>query len=158
MMARTHLAAGAACWILVAKATGLSPDAIGIAAACFGSLMPDIDHPKSVLGRKIHPISALLAFIFGHRGITHSLLAVIAWVALAAHYGLVKHYWVAAMAVGYLSHLLCDWMTPAGVPFLYPSRRKFTCAMTVKTGGGGESIILIGICFLLAVEARYLLL
>lgn len=72
-----------------------------IAGSCFGSYLPDIDHPGSTLGRRVKivskPINAISQFFlsiynrkgnrvalwlgefFGHRGIFHSPLL---WVAL----------------------------------------------------------------------------
>jgi len=45
-------------------------------------MMPDIDHPQSAFGKRVLPLSIPIATVFGHRGITHSLLAVagMSWV------------------------------------------------------------------------------
>lgn len=40
-----------------------------------GSLLPDIDHPQSYLGRRLTPLSVPIFKLFGHRGITHSFLS-----------------------------------------------------------------------------------
>ncbi|VEB43121.1 Inner membrane protein ydjM [Chromobacterium violaceum] len=48
-----------------------------LAGGLAGSLLPDIDHPKSWLGRRIPFLSRPISYLFGHRGITHSLLAVV---------------------------------------------------------------------------------
>jgi inner membrane protein len=39
----------------------------------FGSLLPDIDHTKSLIGKLFFPISKQIAKKYGHRTITHSL-------------------------------------------------------------------------------------
>lgn len=50
---------------------------IAMAGGAIGSLIPDIDSPSSILGKKIKPISKAIAETMGHRGGTHSLIAVI---------------------------------------------------------------------------------
>ena len=90
MMAGSHVALGAAAWMLAAPHFGqdaLQPVGLGLAVA--GSLLPDIDHPKSWAGRRLRPVSTLIAAVFGHRGVTHSLLALAGcWATL--RYGAVR--------------------------------------------------------------------
>jgi len=61
-----------------------------------------------------------------HRGLTHTVWAVVAWGAIAQ--GLEKQLGVdglSAVAVaGYVSHLLADTMTPSGVKWIYPIYKK----------------------------------
>lgn len=40
-----------------------------------GSLIPDIDHEGSLIGRKMKPVSHVVRKVCGHRGYTHTLLA-----------------------------------------------------------------------------------
>ncbi|MBD2846911.1 metal-dependent hydrolase [Paenibacillus sp. IB182496] len=60
-----------------------------------------------------------------HRGLTHSVWALAAWTAIG--YGLESELQVDGLMVmalyGYLSHLLADSLTPAGVRWLYPLLR-----------------------------------
>ncbi|CDL39947.1 Membrane-bound metal-dependent hydrolase YdjM, induced during SOS response [Citrobacter freundii] len=49
-----------------------------VPSAILTCLLPDIDHPKSLLGQRLKWISKPIARAFGHRGFTHSLLAVFA--------------------------------------------------------------------------------
>ncbi len=125
MMAGSHMVVGAALWAVTAKLGGgnpAEPQALG--AAVLGSLLPDIDHPQSWAGRKMRAVSVPLSLLVGHRGITHSAVAVVAGLALLLVMGMG---WMAApVVVGYLSHLLADSLTPSGVPLLWPSRRRFT--------------------------------
>jgi inner membrane protein len=53
-------------------------DPVALALAIGGALLPDIDHPQSWVGRRARLISQPLAALIGHRGFTHSILAVIA--------------------------------------------------------------------------------
>ena len=51
-----------------------APEALAAAAA---SLLPDADHPKSWLGRRLGGLSKYLNRRFGHRGFLHSLLVLL---------------------------------------------------------------------------------
>ena len=42
--------------------------------AVLGSIIPDIDHPRSVIGKLFLPISIPLERRYGHRAVTHSLI------------------------------------------------------------------------------------
>ncbi|CAM8357672.1 Metal-dependent hydrolase [Klebsiella quasipneumoniae subsp. quasipneumoniae] len=70
-----------------------------------------------------------MARAFGHRGFTHSLLAVFG--ALTLFYLKVPDSWIVpadalqGLVLGYLSHILADMLTPAGVPLLWPCRWRF---------------------------------
>ena len=57
MMAFSHMLMGVASWGTVATATGQPMEPATVGAAFFGSLAPDIDHPRSWLGRRL-PSSA----------------------------------------------------------------------------------------------------
>ncbi len=134
MTAEGHLLFSIACAVF-AKNVELTPVlAQGdwwhiVPAAVLTCLMPDIDHPKSFLGQRIPWVSRPVARAFGHRGFTHSLLAVFA--ALTLFYLKVPESWVIpadaiqGMVLGYLSHILADMLTPAGVPLLWPCRWRF---------------------------------
>lgn len=92
-----------------------------IPSAILTCLLPDIDHPKSFLGQRLKWVSKPIARAFGHRGFTHSLLAVFA--LLATFYLKVPDTWIIpadalqGMVLGYLSHIVADMLTPAGVPY-----------------------------------------
>lgn len=100
-----------------------------IPSAILTCLLPDIDHPKSFLGQRLKWVSKPIARAFGHRGFTHSLLAVFA--LLATFYLKVPDTWIIpadalqGMVLGYLSHIVADMLTPAGVPLLWPCRWRF---------------------------------
>ena len=81
MTAEGHLLFSIACAVF-AKNAELTPVlAQGdwwhiVPSAILTCLLPDIDHPKSFLGQRLSWISKPVARAFGHRGFTHSLLAV----------------------------------------------------------------------------------
>ena len=107
--------------------------------AVFGALLPDIDHPQSWVGRRTRPVSTALAAALGHRGITHSALAVAFLVVLLLHGGL-RQSSVAALAVGYLSHLAADMLTPRGLRLAWPLRPIWGVPLC-RTGSPMEALI-----------------
>lgn len=141
MTGGTHLVLGALSGATLA-ATGLfESEPLAIAAAMLGALLPDIDHPYSRLGRKMRPVSDLVALVFGHRGITHSLFAVLAMLLLLLQAPQWFGY-AGALAVGYLSHLAADACTPSGVPLLWPRRRIFRVpGVSIQTGSISEMVV-----------------
>ena len=150
MMAFTHAAAGTASALLVAQALHAGPiqALLILSGGVAGSYLPDIDHPKSAFGSRVLPLSLPISAIFGHRGITHSLIAVVGmswlmwWVFQHAnwHKGIAVPLLV-GMAAGYLSHLLGDWLTNSGVPLLWPSKRRFVSPLKLCTGDFREYIL-----------------
>lgn len=73
MQYKTHLAVSLAVGIpLMSCAGDLNfPNAM---ALCAGTLLPDIDHPGSYMGKRNKFISKVANKTLGHRGGTHSLL------------------------------------------------------------------------------------
>lgn len=134
-------------FIYGASATGFANDTLldyGLGA--LGALLPDIDHPESWLGRRLKPISIPISAVFGHRGITHSLLAILALGIVLL--GEIGPAWVSPLVVGYLSHLAGDWLTKSGIPLFYPLRTPFRAPITFRTGGAGEALVLAAMLFL----------
>ncbi|MDD2712666.1 MAG: metal-dependent hydrolase [Simplicispira sp.] len=152
MMVSTHLVTGffaGSGLVSFLHLNGLGA-ALLLMGATAGALLPDIDHPKSWLGRRIPFVSVPIASVFGHRGITHSLLAVVG-LALSLRYGLAQwhlvdtHWGLIAMGVaaGYLSHILGDFATHGGVPLLWPLKRHFSMPLTFLTGGIFERLLAV---------------
>lgn len=142
MMAPTHLVFGVTAAFGLSHLGLLEASVPVFAAASLGSLLPDIDHPGSVVGRRLWLVSMPVSMIFGHRGITHSLIAVVAMSAAIA-WQIGAQSWIVALAIGYLTHLIGDWLTPSGVPFLWPNRRKFSSPIGFKTNSMAEMVCLV---------------
>ncbi len=71
----------------------------------------------------------VLAFL-PHRGITHSLLGMMAgWLAVKA-----LGWPQAPFVIGYSVHLLEDMLTPSGIPLFYPWQERMRVPL-IKTGG-----------------------
>ena len=131
---------GIATWLAAAPLLHLSPvDPVLLGLAVAGSLLPDIDHPESWVGRRSRPFSSVLAATFGHRGVTHSAVAIVALSVLLARAGHGQA-WAVAVTTGYLSHLLADMLTPRGLRLAWPLRRTWGYPLC-KTGSPAEAII-----------------
>lgn len=143
MMAKTHITFGMGCWIGYATLRGLPLEPLPLALVSIGSLLPDIDHPKSKFGRLVPFLSYPISGIFGHRGITHSLFAVAAAAAALYLYGL-KTWFVAPLAVGYISHLVGDVLTNSGAPLLWPRKDKVSIPL-FNTKGMVEHLFLLAL-------------
>jgi inner membrane protein len=142
MMARSHVVVGLAAWLAAAPLLHmrtLDPTSLGLALA--GSLLPDIDHPRSWVGRRTRPVSTAIAATLGHRGITHSAIAIAGLAWLLSHAG---YRWtgIAAISVGYLSHLAADMLTPQGLRLLWPMRGTWGFPLC-RTGSPAETFIVL---------------
>jgi inner membrane protein len=140
MMARSHVVVGLGAWVAVAPLLHLSvfdPVYVGLAVA--GSLLPDVDHPKSWVGRRTRPVSSVLASALGHRGVTHSAIAVVGLSLLLWHAGY-RRGGISALAVGYLSHLAADMLTPQGLRLAWPLRGTWGFPLC-RTGSPLEPVI-----------------
>jgi len=147
MTGEGHLIFSVSCVIFAQKAR-LTPElAQGdwwhiISAALLTSLLPDIDHPSSIIGQRFKWVSLLIAKLFGHRGFTHSLLAILSGIILIRTD--IFAYWffppdvLHAMIIGYFSHLLADMLTPAGIPLLWPFRWRF-CIPLINSSKNNQS-------------------
>ncbi|MBI2548380.1 metal-dependent hydrolase [Candidatus Woesearchaeota archaeon] len=105
-----------------------------------GALLPDIDHPGSLLGKRVK----LVGWLFSHRGIWHSLLLPAAILGLGWFFFPWFLYPSMALSLGIVSHLLLDGLTPRGVRLFYPFS-DFQLRGFLKTGGALETVLFIGI-------------
>ena len=102
----------------------------------FASLIPDIDTPKSKVGRKVKVFSWILNIVFGHRRLFHSLFFV------GVLSGMI---WVFSVEialgffVGYFSHLLIDGLNREGIRLFWPF--KFKIKGFIKTGSFLEHVL-----------------
>jgi len=144
MMARSHVVVGAAAWLAAAPLLHLPQlDAGALTLAVAGALLPDVDHPQSWVGRRTRPLSTLIAAVLGHRGVTHSALAVAGLVVLLAQAG-ARRLTADALAIGYLSHLAADLLTPRGLRLAWPLRRVWAVPLC-RTGSPAEPLIVLAL-------------
>lgn len=140
VMAGSHLVVGAVAWAWVAPRLGLPVlDPASLALVAVGSVLPDMDHPGSWLGRRLWPVSHALARMLGHRGFTHSLVAVALCVAALRSSG-VSRALSGPLVIGYLSHLVADLLTPHGLRLAWPLRWNFALPLC-PTGSVREALV-----------------
>ncbi|GEM_PF-950737 len=114
MMAPTHAALG----FTIAKVVGASE--FETVLFIIGSVMPDIDHPQSFVGKVLKPISIPIYNRFGHRKLIHSVLL---WLPVI----LVSMFiWTPGMwfGIGAVAHCLLDCFNISGVQLLSPLNNK----------------------------------
>ncbi|RJX20614.1 MAG: metal-dependent hydrolase [Ammonifex sp.] len=143
MLWRTHFIGG----MLAGTGTALlfhSDPLLFAGVAGFASLLPDLDSPKSFVGREVWPASASVEFALGHRGPLHSLLGAALFSLLA---GLILRRYhlppelLPGAAAGYLSHLFLDILNSdaRGIPLLWPLKPRFQLPL-VRTGSPLEKL------------------
>ncbi len=123
MTGKTHLTAG----LVTSLALGVNIPQMALIAV--GSLLPDIDHSGSTLGRFIKPISKRLR----HRSITHSLLFFALMILISPY-----------LAIGVLTHIILDLLNPKGVELFYPCKKNIRIPFIskfIKTNGIIEKLI-----------------
>lgn len=162
MKYRTHITLTLAAGLPLMAASGevslLNGCALGI-----GSLLPDIDHPSSFLGKRNKIASGITNKAFGHRGGTHSLLGAAIVFILST---IVQFHYLSAsgqnvtfwLVVGYLMHLIEDSFSRDGIHWLWPykKKRRRTKLIYYTTGGIGEHLVLGFTLCLLLIEFRLL--
>jgi endonuclease YncB( thermonuclease family) len=145
LKAATHLVFAECCWFATAAVCDVPYESTEVLAAAASSLLPDVGHPKSWLGRRLGSVSESLNRLLGslpHSSLTLLLVSIIFGVPL---------WWIsgdlaplAAVFVGYGSHLFADMMTlggvqlfwPSGAIAVFPGRDEYR----VVTGSGSEAV------------------
>ena len=125
MKVATHVVFAECCWFATSAVFDVQyaiPEVLAVGAA---SLIPDADYPESWLGYRLGRVSKDLNRLFGHRSFLHSLLALVLVVTVLG----LPMWWiagnlapVAAIFVGYGSHLVADAMSVGGVQLFWPNR------------------------------------
>lgn len=114
MMALTHIA------LATAICVSCKVPESGIALMVAGSLLPDIDQPRSMFGKLFFFVSIPLNKFFGHRKLIHSILL---WGMLSVLGGLFFKP-VMWLGLGGVSHCLLDCWNTKGVELLSPVTEK----------------------------------
>ncbi len=130
----THLVAGLLVAIVLTELFSFPNTLVAVLLVLLGSILPDIDEQHSRLG-KLFP---LIPKLFTHRGFFHSVFLATAFTILLS---LFAPSYALAFAAGFVTHLLLDAMTPAGVKPFWPSQVRLRGF--IKTGGVLEGILFI---------------
>jgi inner membrane protein len=111
-----------------------------------GAVLPDIDTPRSIIGRIFKPISSIIERKYGHRTITHSLLGwvVASIVTLPLLFWHKEYYFF--FSLSYFSHLILDMFNQQGITLFWPDRKRDVIGKSVvrlPTGDKKELILMI---------------
>lgn len=160
MQYKTHLTTSFAVCLPVLASTGTLT--VGnVIAVGIGALLPDIDEPHSWIGRRTRGVSDLIHFVFGHRGVTHSLFGILlVLIPILFAVGVTPLPFITGMCVvaGYCLHLIEDSFSKGGIKWLLPlSNKRFQSGFNViyySLGGIVEKGILILSTIILVLEIR----
>jgi membrane-bound metal-dependent hydrolase YbcI (DUF457 family) len=143
-----------------------------LVAATLGAVIPDIDHPRSLIGRLFFFVSKPINDRVGHRGFTHSLLGWLAATFLFATFVFVARWianetihttfmdttlteltnrWIGAFSIGYFSHLFLDMFNPRGVQLFWPDKNRDVILKNIQRPESGAKIELVIFGFLLII-------
>lgn len=167
MMGRTHVIIGTAfgASVLPAVANGNYTYEQYMMLVCglvIGSLLPDLDHPQSVISRAIPIVGGIISRLTRHRGLLHSILGMVLFYLLlkigipvitvnqsisAQLVGMAG----AGLLVGYGLHIIADMLTKSGVRLFYPLRRTIKIPL-FRTGGYRELILRIALIGMSAMQ------
>ncbi|MDM5335769.1 metal-dependent hydrolase [Fictibacillus enclensis] len=150
MQYRTHLATSLVVSLPIMAATDTLTVA-SITAVGLGAVFPDIDEPHSWIGCRTRGISDFLNKVFGHRGITHSLLGIlIVFLTIVLMVNLSEFRALTGLffLLGYALHIIEDSFSKSGVKWFVPfSDQKFQSGMGMvwyRTGSFIENLIFLG--------------
>ncbi|PTG61774.1 hypothetical protein BUY28_12015, partial [Staphylococcus cohnii] len=73
--------------------------------AVISSLLPDICHTQSKVGRRFKVLSFLVRILFGHRTFTHSLLF-LSIISILLYFIQTPEYYLVSIILGLLSHVI----------------------------------------------------
>lgn len=169
MLAKSHISLGLLGGIVaypLAQKFGIAKElylTLLLPLILLGSLLPDIDEPKSFIGRKFPVISRIFSISFSHRGFTHFLIFPLIFVAIGAIFAhAIITPCLFALAYGIFLHQVGDMLTISGIPhYFFPLFRKKAVllpqALRFRTGSVAEKLILIFILTpLIALTAIYI--
>lgn len=168
MLGRSHVTTGV-CVGILALSSGiptlqLQPlqQGIFLIAVAIGSLLPDIDHPQSIIARQIPIMGGIVGRLVQHRGYFHSIVGMIsifsgAWVLIQSGQALTvpevgltlsleatiaQLIWLGAL-IGYINHIVGDMLTVSGVKLFYPLPFNVGIPL-IRTNSIFESLLVIG--------------
>ena len=123
--------------------TSIISTGVFLGGAVVGSILPDIDHKNSYIGRKAKTISKAINKFAGHRKVFHAPLMYLLLYSISL--GIINDklllVGIKGLFLGVLSHLLLDSFTIGGLPWFYPlSKKKFSLG-SVKTNSKVEDIL-----------------
>ncbi len=135
MLWKTHLIAGFILSFFITTYFPYVNPLLTIIIVLLGSIIPDIDHSNSLLGRRM----PLVSIFFKHRGFFHSLILCVGIMVLLSF--LLSNIYVWFFGASFILHLSLDALTPQGVRPFWPSRLRIRSF--IRAGGFVEKIIFV---------------
>ncbi|MFW6230684.1 MAG: metal-dependent hydrolase [Nanoarchaeota archaeon] len=138
MMFLTHVAVGILATMMFLEAAEPANGIRITLIVLVASILPDIDHPGSKLGKKV----TLVGFFFRHRGFFHSIWPALlgAWIlSNVDDYGRIE---VFAFLAGYGAHLFADMLTKKGIMPFFPINKSVLKGW-IRTGSFAEFLVFI---------------
>lgn len=157
MLWYTHVTIGVAAGLAVIPASVSAKETIIAASvSAVAAFFPDIDTPHSKLGKRQSIASRAINLFFGHRGVMHSLVGCLAVLFLFKTISPNSiQYLSRYIGIGYISHILADMLNPAGIPLLWPIRKRFRIPL-IRTGGLAEKMMFAIAAFFIATKIEKL--
>lgn len=154
---KTHQMVNSSLWVGCAWSMNLNyPEALlGLGGVLLGSILPDIDHPYSPIGRTLSLISKPLNYFLGHRGFIHTIWMVgifagVGYLFYTLQPDSLFNWFFIGLCLGYFLHLLEDKMSLSGLYLLYPltgrnpkKRRGRSKRFKYRVGGPMEEFIYV---------------
>ncbi len=128
-----------------------------------GSLLPDIDHPRSYINRDSWRVIWLSGIMGTHRGWTHSIFGAFIFTfifTLLLNQYILSFSCLFSFFLGYMSHLISDSFNPSRVPWFWPKKRRYGLDI-IKTGSLNETFfqfVLLTLIFIVLSSSLYTLL
>ena len=123
--------------------TSIISKGIFLGAAVVGSILPDIDHKNSYIGKKAKTVSKTISKLAGHRKLFHAPLMYL--LSYSISIGMINDKLLLAcikgLFLGVLSHLFLDSFTIGGLPWFYPLSKKKFSLCNIKTNSKVEEIL-----------------
>jgi len=136
MMFKTHVVFGFLVGLFLIQFMHPANQILFMTLVVLASILPDIDHPDSKLGKKVK----IIGFLFEHRGFFHSVFALVLF-SFPVFYFLNPLYGLAVLA-GYLSHMAIDCLTHQGIMPFHPLSRQRISGF-IATNSSFEFVIFI---------------
>lgn len=102
---------------------------VTILGGAIGSLLPDLDHPNSIISKKLKPISKIVKEFAHHRGLTHTLVG---WII----FGVIS-FIISYISINFLQNnidyyekitmgIICGLIISSSIAFIINSLNKYT--------------------------------
>lgn len=113
-----------------------------LGGAFLGSILPDIDHKNSYIGKKAKTVSKAINKLAGHRKLFHAplLFLFLYSTGLGMTSNVLTLLGIKGLFFGVLSHLILDSFTVGGLPWFYPFSKKRFSLGKIKTNSTLEDI------------------